>query len=258
MCKKERDGMPPKLMAANWKMYKTAEEAASCAAELCALLPAAPEDREILVYPPFTALAAVSAAFAGRSGFSVGAQNLYPEDEGAFTGEISPGMILATGARWVLTGHSERRHTLGESDELISKKTAFALSKGLNVILCIGETLAQREAGELRAVLERQLATGLRDVRPSCPPDYIAVAYEPVWAIGTGKVAGSGEITEAHALVRALLSRKMGMSNDLRILYGGSVKPENATEILGLDSVDGLLVGGASLKAQSFAQIVRA
>ena len=250
------EAMPPKLMAANWKMYKTPAEAASCAEELCSLLPAVPAGREVLVCPSFTAVAAVSAAFAGRNGFSTGAQNLYPADAGAFTGEISPGMLLAAGARWVLTGHSERRHILDETDEFIGKKTAFALSKGLNVVFCIGETFAQREAGELRAVLERQFAAGLCDVPPACPPACFAVAYEPVWAIGTGKVAGPGEITEAHALVRELLSEKAGMGKELRILYGGSVKAENATEILGLENVDGVLVGGASLKAQSFAQIV--
>lgn len=249
--------MLPKLMAANWKMYKTAEEAAVCAGELCALLPELPAGREVLVCPPFTALAAVAGVFAGKKGFMTGAQDCYPADEGAFTGEISPGMLAAAGARWVLTGHSERRHILGESDELVGKKSAFALAKGLGVILCIGETLAEREAGRLREVLARQLAGGLKDVPPSCPSACLAVAYEPVWAIGTGKVAGPEEIAQAHALVRALLVERL-MDKELRILYGGSVKPENAAEILGLDNVGGVLVGGASLQAQSFSRIVPA
>ncbi len=249
--------MLPKLMAANWKMYKNAAQAAAFAQEFVALMPAPPAGREVLICPPFTALAALSAGFAGRPGFSVGAQNFHCADEGAFTGEIAPAMLTEAGARWVLTGHSERRSVFGESDELVGKKSAFALAKGLNVVLCIGETLAQREAGELKAVLERQLAAGLADIPPSCPPSCLAVAYEPVWAIGTGKVAGPKEILEAHALVRSLLSGH-GMSGDVRILYGGSVKPENAAEIMGLDNVEGVLVGGASLQVQSFSRIVAA
>ena len=250
--------MLPKLMAANWKMYKTTAQAQACAEELCSLLPTAPAAREILVCPPFTAIAAVAAVFAEKPGFLTGAQNVYPKEEGAFTGEISPDMLKDAGARWVLTGHSERRSILGESDAQVGLKTAFALAQGLNVVLCIGETLAQREAGQLEHVLAGQLAAGLADVPPSCPPFCLAVAYEPVWAIGTGKVAGPKEILEAHAMVRRLLCEKQGMSRELRILYGGSVKPDNASEIIGLDNVDGVLVGGASLQAESFSRIVRA
>ena len=250
--------MLPKLMAANWKMYKTTEQARACAEELCGLLPAVLDAREVLVCPPFTAIAAVAAVFAGKPGFLTGAQNLYPKEEGALTGEISTEMLKDAGARWVLTGHSERRSILGESDEQVGAKTAFALAHGLNVVLCIGETLDQREAGQLEQVLARQLAAGFVDVPPACPPTCLAVAYEPVWAIGTGKVAGPKEILEAHAMVRKLLSEKMGMSRELRILYGGSVKPDNAPEIVGLDNVDGVLVGGASLQAESFSRIVQA
>jgi triosephosphate isomerase len=245
-------------MAANWKMYKATAQARASAEELCTLLPVTPEQREILVCPPFTAIAAVAAVFAGKPGFLTGAQNLYPKEEGAFTGEISPDMLKDAGARWVLTGHSERRSLFGESDAQVGAKTAFALAQGLNAVLCIGETLDQREAGQLEQVLARQLAAGLADVPPSCPPVCLAVAYEPVWAIGTGKVAGPKEILEAHALVRRLLCEKLGMSRELRILYGGSVKPDNASEIIGLDNVDGVLVGGASLQAESFSRIVRA
>ena len=250
--------MLPKLMAANWKMYKTTTEARACAEELCQLLPTVPDAREVLVCAPFTAIAAVAAVFAGKPGFLTGAQNMYAQAEGAFTGEISPDMLKEAGARWVLTGHSERRSIFGESDKLVGVKTAFALAQGLNAVLCIGETLAQREAGQLEHVLAVQLAAGLADVPPACPPSCLAVAYEPVWAIGTGKVAGPREILEAHALVRKLLCEKLGMSHALRILYGGSVKPDNASEIIGLDNVDGVLVGGASLQAESFSRIVRA
>jgi len=250
--------MLPKLMAANWKMYKTTAQARAFAEELCKLLLVMPDTREVLVCAPFTAIAAVAAVFADKPGFMTGAQNLYPKEEGAFTGEISPDMLKDAGARWVLTGHSERRSILGESNELVGMKTAFALSQGLNAVLCIGETLAQREAGQLEHVLAQQLAAGLADVPPSCPPFCLAIAYEPVWAIGTGKVAGPGEILEAHAMVRKLLCEKLGMSRELRILYGGSVKPDNAAEIIGLDNVDGVLVGGASLQAETFSRIVRA
>ena len=250
--------MLPKLMAANWKMYKTTAQAGAYAEDLCKLLPTMPAMREVLVCPPFTAIAAVAAVFTGKPGFLTGAQNVYPKEEGAFTGEISPDMLKDAGARWVLTGHSERRALLGESDEQVGAKTAFALAQGLNVVLCIGETLPQREAGQLEQVFTRQLAAGLADVPPSCPPHCLAVAYEPVWAIGTGKVAGPKEILEAHALARKLLSEKLGMSRELRILYGGSVKPDNSSEIIGLDNVDGVLVGGASLQAESFSRIVRA
>jgi len=250
--------MLPKLMAANWKMYKTTIQACAFAEELCKLLPTVPDGREVLVCPPFTAIASLAAVFSGKNGFLVGAQNVYPKEEGAFTGEISPDMLKDAGARWVLTGHSERRSIFGESNEQVGAKTAFALALGLNVVLCIGETLAQREAGRLEHVLAEQLAAGLADVPPSCPPSCLAVAYEPVWAIGTGKVAGPGEILAAHAMVRKLLCENLGMSNELRILYGGSVKPDNASEIVGLDNVEGVLVGGASLQAESFSRIVQA
>ena len=250
--------MLPKLMAANWKMYKNAGQARATVLELCALLKTLPAGREVLVCPPFTALGAVAEVLAGKAGFYTGAQNMYPREEGAFTGEISPEMIKSLGASWVLTGHSERRSILRESDAFVGEKTAYALAVGLNVVLCIGETLAEREAGQLEQVLERQLAAGLADVPPACPPACLALAYEPVWAIGTGKVAGPKEILEAHALIRDILVKRMNMGKDLRILYGGSVKPENTAEIVGLDNVDGVLVGGASLQAESFSRIVRA
>ena len=249
-----------KLMAANWKMYKTGAEAVATVNEMAAMLNGtAPEGREIAVFVPFTALEAASAAMKSISGASTGAENLYPASEGAFTGEISPVMIKACGAAWVLTGHSERRHILGESDEFVGQKTAFALQSGLRVMLCIGETLEERESGLLRNVLERQLKLGLKDVPAETPAEALAIAYEPVWAIGTGKTATNDDIVETHAICRELMREIMGAKADeTALLYGGSVKPANAGSILTLDNVDGVLVGGASLKAESFTQIINA
>ena len=249
-----------KLMAANWKMYKTGAEAVATVNEMAAMLNGtAPEGREIAVFVPFTALEAAAAAMKSISGASTGAENLYPASEGAFTGEISPVMIKACGAAWVLTGHSERRHILGESDEFVGQKTAFALQSGLRVMLCIGETLEERESGLLRNVLERQLKLGLKDVPAETPAEALAIAYEPVWAIGTGKTATNDDIVETHAICRELMREIMGAKADeTPLLYGGSVKPANAGSILTLDNVDGVLVGGASLKAESFTQIINA
>lgn len=250
-----------KLMAANWKMYKTAAEAASAADYLAKLLgKAAPDGREVIIFPPFTAIHATAKALEGTQNMAVGGQNVYPATEGAFTGEISPAMLRDSGADWVLTGHSERRHILGETDALVGEKTAFALKEGLKVIVCIGETLPEREGNNLQTVLERQIALGLAAVPTNVSAENIAIAYEPVWAIGTGKVAGPSEILEAHSLVRTLLLVRFGkvLGRQLRILYGGSVKPNNASLIIQLDNVDGVLVGGASLQPESFRQIVTA
>ncbi|AGW12258.1 triose-phosphate isomerase [Megalodesulfovibrio gigas] len=247
-----------KLMAANWKMYKTREEAAMTIAALMLAVGMPPADREVLVFPPFTAIECVSAGIGDADGYAVGGQDVYPAAEGAFTGEISPAMLKDAGATWALTGHSERRHVLGESDELVGRKTAFALEQGLHVVLCIGETLQEREAGQLAAVLARQLETGLAGVPKDVAVANLAIAYEPVWAIGTGKVAGPAEILDAHATVRRQLQQLLATGSELRILYGGSVKPENTAEIISLDNVDGVLVGGASLQAESFSRIVLA
>lgn len=249
-----------KLMAANWKMYKTRDEARATADELVALAAARlPEDREVLVCPPFTGIEAVSGAFAGVRGFFTGGQDFYCQQEGAYTGEIAPAMLLDLGATFGLTGHSERRHVLGEDDALIGRKTAFGLASGLNVILCVGELIEERRADRVEEVLERQLRQGLADVPRDIEPHRLCVAYEPVWAIGTGEVAGPDEITLAHAFVRKTLVAIFGdNANEMRILYGGSVKPANCAEIIALDNVDGVLVGGASLQGESFSQIVLA
>lgn len=247
------------LVAANWKMYKTRAEARATARELVSILGSVPDGRDVVVFPPFTALASTSEGLAGLPGAAVGGQDVYPAREGAFTGEVSPAMLVDAGASWVLTGHSERRRVLGESPQFVGQKTAFALEQGLAVILCIGETLQERKEGLLEETLRLHLETGLE--KASLPEDLsrLVVAYEPVWAIGTGQVASEEDIVDAHARVRTLLKTILGAAGDeIRVLYGGSVKPENARGILGLDNVNGLLVGGASLQAKSFAQIIRA
>lgn len=249
-----------KLMAANWKMYKTGQEAADTVRSLAEGLGGeCPTGRDVLVFAPFTALEAAAEAMDGLRGGMVGAQNVYPAEEGAFTGEISPRMIAASGARWVLAGHSERRRLMAESDALVGRKTSFALTHGLKVVLCIGETLDEREAGGLQEVLERQLRAGLADLPERMEDDALAVAYEPVWAIGTGRSARPQDIVDAHGMARDLLKEIMGPQGlETRLLYGGSVKPDNASAILALDNVDGVLVGGASLQAESFIRIVTA
>ncbi|WP_272699787.1 triose-phosphate isomerase [Desulfovibrio sp. Fe33] len=249
-----------KLMAANWKMYKTWGEAEATARDLVDLAASKlPEDREVLVFPPFTALKAVSDILNPVDGFSTGGQDYYYEDEGAFTGEISPVMLADVGAAYGLTGHSERRHVLGEDDECVGRKTAYGLSRGLKVILCIGELIEERRAGRVHEVLERQLRIGLGGVPGDLDPEQLSVAYEPVWAIGTGEVAGPTEIVEAHAFIRKNLISLFGKkANEIRILYGGSVKPDNCGDIIALDNVDGVLVGGASLHGESFSRIVLA
>lgn len=247
------------LMAANWKMFKTRGEASSAIKELASLLRAMPDDREAAVFAPFTALSACAEALQGAKALFLGAQNCYPENEGAFTGEISPAMISDCGASHVLTGHSERRSLLGESDAFVGLKTSFALKNDLKVVLCVGESLEERDGGKLEEVLRRQLQAGLRDVPDQVSPEALAIAYEPVWAIGTGRVAGPEEILESHAVVRNFLKMRFpGQGASMRILYGGSVKPENAADIIRLENVNGVLVGGASLKPESFSKIALA
>ena len=247
-----------KCMAANWKMFKTRQEAGKNAAELKALTgDKLPPDREVLIFPPFTAISAVAEAFGSTPGFEYGAQNFYPADEGAFTGEIAPDMLTDLGCSWALAGHSERRHVFQEGNELVAEKTAFGLKKGLNIILCIGETLEQRQNGRLENVLRQQLQTALAECAGEDTAPRLDIAYEPVWAIGTGEVARTQDIREAHDFVRTTLQDLApDQAQQMRILYGGSVKPGNIADIIRLDNVDGVLVGGASLSAESFSQIV--
>lgn len=252
-----------KIISANWKMHKIRPEAAKEAAKLAqALTNGTPEGRAVVVFPPFTDIATVSDAFAGLGNVAVGGQNFYPAESGAFTGEISPAMLRDAGATWALVGHSERRHIFDESDEFIAQKVNFGLGQGFKIMLCIGETEKERDGGQLKSVLSRQLSSALSNLPSTAREglsDRLAIAYEPVWAIGTGKVAGPAEILDAHATTRSLLNGIVGdLASEMPILYGGSVKAANAGAILALDNVDGLLVGGASLEAQSFLDIINA
>lgn len=249
-----------KLMAANWKMYKSVDQGVATAQELCALLDGqVSDDREVLVCTPCTMLGPVAEIFSQRPYCAVGAQNFYPAAQGAFTGEICPEQLLSLGCSWALVGHSERRHILGETDEFCARKVAFGLDAGLKIILCVGETIDERRAGQVEQVLERQLMVGLRDVVHNATAATLSIAYEPVWAIGTGEVAGPDEICAAHTFVRTTLCSLLpSCGAEVSILYGGSVKPDNTAAIISLDNVNGVLVGGASLHAGSFAQIVLA
>lgn len=244
-----------KIIAANWKMNETRAQGEALARSVAEGIASLPDDRKVVIFPPATALDIVTGASMGR--FETGIQNFYPAENGAFTGEISPAMVHDCGGQWALCGHSERRHIFNEPDELISRKVNFALAHNLKVMLCVGETLEERESGHLNAVLMRQLTSALSGQSSETAVSSIAIAYEPVWAIGTGKTAGPAEIKEAHELIRGDLRTMFASAcTELPILYGGSVKPSNAHEILGLDNVDGVLVGGASLEAKSFLAII--
>jgi triosephosphate isomerase len=243
------------IVAANWKMYKTVREAEAFVA---AFLPrvAAVRDVEIVLAPPFTALAAVGAKLAGGA-VVLAAQNVNPEKQGAFTGEVSPAMLAELGCRYGIVGHSERRALYGEDDALVARKAEALLAHGIRPIVCVGETLEQREQGRSSAVVSAQLAGSLARV-PAERADELVVAYEPVWAIGTGRTATPELAQEVHAVIRRQLHARFGSGADrIRIQYGGSVKPENAASLLAQPDIDGALVGGASLEAESFARIVR-
>ncbi len=245
-----------KIFAANWKLYKTPSETRDFFGKF--LEPAskilnANTQTEILFFPPAVNL---EAAVQSTKGFKVqvGAQNSYFESEGAFTGETSAQTVKTIGGTWILLGHSERRKLFAESDELIAKKFAYVQKLGLKPMLCIGETLEERESGKTLNVIQKQLSLGLAQANANQP---FAIAYEPVWAIGTGKVASLEQVQEAHAQVRAELTAK-GFSVETPILYGGSVKPDNAKALIQIKNVNGFLVGGASLDAKSFLEICQA
>jgi triosephosphate isomerase len=242
------------IMAGNWKMYKTARQAAETIGALRGLIGTGPGGAEVVICPPFTALSAAVEAARG-SAIAIGAQDCYWEKEGAFTGEVAVPMIADLGCTCVIVGHSERRQFFGETDATVSKKVGAVLAHGLACIACIGETLAEREAGQTLAVLERQVQGGLA-AHLSAPR--LVLAYEPVWAIGTGRTATPDQAQEAHAFVRQLVGRLAGagVAAGLRILYGGSVKPDNIAALMAKPDVDGGLVGGASLDAGSFAKLV--
>jgi len=245
-----------KLIAANWKMYKTPDEAREF---VRAFLPmVAGHDRdEIVLCPPFVDLATVVEATRG-SNVAVGAQNVAWEKEGAFTGETSAGMLLAIGCTHAIIGHSERRQYFGETDDTVNARLKAALEAGLTPIVCVGEVLEERESGMTEEVLRRQCVRAFRKISGKKAAKLV-VAYEPVWAIGTGKTATPQMAAEAHALIRAEVAKAMGqeLADSLRILYGGSVKPENAKALMSEAEIDGALVGGASLKPDSFTAIVK-
>jgi triosephosphate isomerase len=244
------------LIVGNWKMNKTASEATTFVRELATRLPAS-SSVELVVAPPFTALESVRAALGPSSPIQLGAQNLFWEDHGAYTGEVSAPMLKDLGCRYVILGHSERRTLFGEQDDGIHKKIKAALNHGLRPILCVGESLAQRESGKTDGVLTQQLRGSLPELAPQAMAA-IAVAYEPVWAIGTGKAATTDQAVAAHRVIRDFLANSWSpaTANAMRIVYGGSVTPQNIGSLLKSDQIDGALVGGACLELESFATIV--
>ncbi len=244
------------LIAGNWKMHKTASEAVAYTIELQERVGPL-EDREVVIAPPFTALAAVRGAIS-RKGFMLAAQNCHFEEKGAFTGEVSGVMLKSSGCDYVIIGHSERRHVFGETNEMIRKKVAAVFRNGMVPILCVGEVLPEREADLTFKVVDEQVQTAIVGLTPQQARE-IVLAYEPVWAIGTGRTATPGQAQEVHAFIReryAALCDKT-VANTTRILYGGSVKPDNADMLMAQSDVDGLLVGGACLEVDSFERIVQ-
>ncbi|MCR5183424.1 MAG: triose-phosphate isomerase [Opitutales bacterium] len=243
------------LIAGNWKMNKTATEAAVLAKEIADAVGTS-SAIDILMCPPFTAIAAAAEAAKG-SAVAVGAQNMSDKASGAYTGEVSADMLLDLGVKHVILGHSERRSYYGEDDAFINAKLLVALEKGIVPIICVGETLEEREAGKVESVIDTQLKGGLAGV-PADKAAAIVVAYEPVWAIGTGKTATPDQAQEVHAFIRKTIAQILGAdaADKIRILYGGSMKPANADELLAKPDIDGGLIGGAALKSADFLALV--
>jgi triosephosphate isomerase (TIM) len=243
------------LIAANWKMYKTLAEAKAFVEAFLPLVAGHTRD-EIALFPSPVLLPTVTAA-CNASNVAVGCQNMHFAEEGAYTGETSVGQLKAVGATHTLIGHSERRQYFGETDEIVNKKLHTALKHGVVPVVCIGEVLAEREAGQTEAVLKTQVTGAFAGITAEAAGP-IVIAYEPVWAIGTGKTATPEMAVEAHKIIRAEVAKLLGaeVAAAMRILYGGSVKPDNATALIGEEEIDGALVGGASLKPESFAAIV--
>ena len=244
------------FIAANWKMNNTVSDALKFVAVLTADLKAV-GSVDVAIAPPFTALYAMNEALEGTE-IKLAAQNLYWEESGAFTGEIAPSFLSEVGCSHVIIGHSERRQLFGETDETVNRRLSAALRNGIVPILCVGETLAEREAGRMWEVIERQLRAGLAGIDLAACEEFV-IAYEPVWAIGTGKTATVEQAQEVHALIRRYLSTAYSkeVASSRRIIYGGSVKPSNSQELLASEDIDGALVGGASLDPRQFAAIVR-
>ncbi|WP_027358718.1 triose-phosphate isomerase [Desulforegula conservatrix] len=245
------------LIAGNWKMHKDCVEAIASAEKLKALCSGVYSDREIMIAPPFTALYPLSSCLTG-TGIKLAGQNVYWAKEGAYTGEISAKMLKSAGCEYVIIGHSERRQIFGETDTDINSKIRASIEAGLAPVFCIGETDSEKENGKTFFVLDRQLENGLKDV-PVSGVNSIVIAYEPVWAIGTGKTATPETAQKVHAWIRSFLEKKYGeaLAKSVRIIYGGSVKPDNISGLMQLPDLDGVLVGGASLEPESFFSILR-
>jgi triosephosphate isomerase len=246
------------VVAGNWKMHKLIGESRELAAQLRSALSNLQAPVTVILCPPFTALAEVASIIAGSS-MRLGAQNMHWEEQGAYTGEVSPLMLKDAGCAYVIIGHSERRQLFGETDQSVNKKTRAALKAGLKPIVCVGETEQQRERRETERVIVKQVKDGLVDLAAEQLKNVI-IAYEPVWAIGTGKNATPAQAQEVHALIRGLIKDLFGapVAKALPILYGGSVKPDNARDLLAQPDINGGLIGGASLKVDAFEPIVRA
>lgn len=247
------------FMAGNWKLNTDSHSSVALAKAVAAgSADLAGDHVDVAVMPPFVYLQAVAQAVSS-SGVAVGAQDVYFEQKGAFTGEISPAMLKDVGCTYVLCGHSERRHVIRESDDLVGRKVTAAINGGLLPIVCVGELLEERDGGKTENVVERHLRTGLAGLDAE-KMSAVTIAYEPVWAIGTGRTATPQQAQEVHLFIRGLLAKMYGkdLARETRILYGGSVKPENARELMAQADVDGLLVGGASLKADDFIKIIQA
>jgi len=244
------------LIAGNWKMNNDLASARKLASDLVQCL-AGVEQVEVAVCPAFVHLQAVSEVLKDTN-IALGAQDCYWQDNGAYTGEVSAWMLADVGCKYIIIGHSERRHTLGEGDELINQKTLKVLEAGLSPVLCVGETLAERERGVTEQVVTRHITTGLAHVNPE-HARRIVIAYEPVWAIGTGVNATPKQANDVHVLIRRLLAQKFGpeIAGDIRIQYGGSVRTDNIKSLMSQSEIDGALVGGASLKADGFEKIVK-
>ena len=240
------------VIAGNWKMFKGPPETRAFFEQFTAAYEAR-NDRTIIFFPSAVSISSATAAIAARTDLNLGIQNIHWEDQGAFTGEISAGQARAAGARYALIGHSERRHVFGETDDEVRQKVSAALRNSLTPVICVGETLTEREAGQVDAVITRQLASALTGIGDN--ETRFIIAYEPVWAIGTGVTATPADASEAHAILQNVLISDRFADLSVPILYGGSVKPDNAAELLAAAGVDGLLVGGASLDASGFARI---
>lgn len=247
-----------KIIAGNWKMNKAVPEALALVRELRGAVAALGDKVEVVIAPPFVALQPVHVALEGAP-LQLAAQNCHWESSGAFTGEISAPMLVELGCAYVIVGHSERRQFFGETDATVNKRARAVKAAGMTPIICVGETLAEREANQTLTVVERQVRGALEGFSGADVATFV-MAYEPVWAIGTGRTATTAQAQEVHAAIRGLLSRLYdeGTAGRVRIQYGGSVKPDNAAELLGQPDVDGALVGGASLKAADFVAIVKA